>query len=137
MDKKLLADHLVRKRFLVSGFSCRYVSRRWDTVQSGTGGRPVGLADSARGRVCGVQDSALAGVVQYRPSAAPEIGIEAEWEIDAQDLQLFNKLGEGEFGEVCMHAYLPCVPFIEACAVKCVFAVGWSCGWWSARTTEG
>lgn len=39
-------------------------------------------------------------MVQYRPSAAPEIGIEAEWEIEAQDLQLFNKLGEGEFGEV-------------------------------------
>lgn len=39
-------------------------------------------------------------MVQYRPSAAPEIGIEAEWEIEARDLQLFNKLGEGEFGEV-------------------------------------
>ena len=47
-------------------------------------------------------------MVQYRPSAAPEIGIEAEWEIEAQDLQLFNKLGEGEFGEVCMlHMHSP------------------------------
>jgi hypothetical protein len=58
-----------------------------------------------------VQDSALAGVVQYRPSAAPEIGIEAEWEIERQDLQLFNKLGEGEFGEVrCVALRHYCVP---------------------------
>jgi hypothetical protein len=52
------------------------------------------------GSLVRLEDSALAGAIATRPSAAPELGIEAEWEIDATDIQIIHKIGEGEFGEV-------------------------------------
>lgn len=52
------------------------------------------------GNLVPLTESALNGIVAMRPVAGAEFGIEAEWEIHAGDLQIINKLGEGEFGEV-------------------------------------
>lgn len=52
------------------------------------------------GNLVPLSESALNGIVAMRPVAGAEFGIEAEWEIHAGDLEIINKLGEGEFGEV-------------------------------------
>lgn len=52
------------------------------------------------GNLVALSESALNGIVAMRPVAGAEFGIESEWEIHAGDLQIINKLGEGEFGEV-------------------------------------
>eukprot|EP00892_Ulva_mutabilis_P004619 jgi/Ulvmu1/2529/UM138_0034.1 len=57
------------------------------------------------GNLVPLTESALNGIVAMRPVAGAEFGIEAEWEIHAGDLEIINKLGEGEFGEVFKARY--------------------------------
>lgn len=72
----------------------------------GNFGEIANLLIDSGGKICengnlvNLQESAMAGVVNLRPAAALEFGIEAEWEVNPAELTIMNKLGEGEFGEV-------------------------------------
>ena len=57
------------------------------------------------GNLVSLADSSVASVVNLRRVANVEFGIEAEWEIQASELTVLNKLGEGEFGEVFKARY--------------------------------
>jgi hypothetical protein len=57
------------------------------------------------GHLVALAESALNGIVSLRRVAGPGFGIEPEWEVDARDLVIINKLGEGEFGEVFKARY--------------------------------
>ena len=57
------------------------------------------------GNLVSLTDSSTASAVNLARMAGLEFGIEAEWEINARELTILNKLGEGEFGEVFRAKY--------------------------------
>lgn len=57
------------------------------------------------GHLIPLTDSNMAAIVNLRRVAGQEFGIEPEWEVNASELTILNKLGEGEFGEVFKAKY--------------------------------